>query len=99
MDIFILSTIFTSEFKLFVSLFFCVFLISTSISYCIKLTTLIMDTSDESKRGIVYVDCCGKNINYTGTSIYAFRDIILDRVNQLKSTIDFLKDEIKGKIF
>ena len=60
-----------------------------------------MNTSNESKRDIFHVDCYGKNINYTEEIPVAVeRDItgmhldILDTVNQFKSTIDFLKDEI-----
>ena len=35
----------------------------------------------------------------TRTSIYAFREIIMDTVNQIESTIDFLKKEMVEKIF
>ena len=65
-----------------------------------------MTTSDKSIREYVYVDCCDKDINcmeeipvvvewdITRTSIDAFREIIMDTVNQLESTSDFLKNEI-----
>ena len=71
--------------------------------------TIEEEELDESERDIVYVDCCGKNFNsmeeipvtierdIMGESIDSFRNIILDTINQLKSTIDFLENEITGK--
>ena len=71
--------------------------------------TIEEEELDESERDIVYVDCCGKNINsmeeipvaierdIMGKSIDSFRNIILDTINQLKSTIEFLENEITEK--
>ena len=64
---------------------------------------------DQTGEDIIYVDCWGKHINYSEElfivekkdsnveSIDAFKNIVLDSINHLKHTIEFLQKELREK--
>ena len=68
-----------------------------------------MGIGDKSEDDIIYVNCYCEKLDYsedlsiieennlTERSIDAFKDIVIDTIDQLKITIEFLKEEIQEK--
>ena len=68
-----------------------------------------MEIVDKTEDDIIYVNCYGKKLDYseeisiieeknlTEESTDTFKNIVIDSIEQLKSTIEFLKEEIQEK--